>query len=865
MAEVLTPELLEIYESQYARDLDGRLIQVEQATQKDLTKILTITIDGKEVKIPKAVPKTDDQGNLLRDAERRLVPRNVTIFDAANALYMVAPTAENPVPENTNPIPVLCHQHHVDPVGVCRVCSVLTSRKGKAAPRLVPACQHFVTDGMEIHTTESRQEVLFPGDEKPSFAGDYVKRNVKVLVELLAANYLYKDQPKDNQKYHNEILALTKRFDVPVASVPATTELKQLKNSELNEFMRSECNDLVPQTPFTRKQYDVTRRDDSSLVISYDANQCILCDRCVRACSSVKPFEIIGHTGFGYTARVSFDLGQPMAESGCVSCGECAVSCPTGALTFKRTINETAVKLGADPNPWKDLAPLKPVTVKAEELRELRLFKGVPYAFLKWNEGSVGRLKCQPKQVEEVLCRAGDYGSTAFVIEDGEIDVVVGPGNKVVATVTPADIIVGEMACMTHQPRLAKLRVPPGGEAEILVLRRNMLHMLQRNQVGRMILYPTYRRRAIDNYLKKGQLFAGLTAEQNQRCVDFLRSRQLGADHYALAKGTEEGAPAAIQRDMNESVEYLQVDPGQVIIRQGDPADSFYIVNLGFVTVTRKTHSDRDLVLDYMGPGRHFGEIGLLSSIFEDVANKLPESERGLRTATCTARDHVEVIRIGVNAFRSLFNKEPEIGESLRQTCLELLSKDRKAGVDVPEYSLEKFVDAGLFEGQNLLVIDLQKCTRCQECVQACADSHQQVGRLILEGNRYGSYLIPSACRSCHDPTCLVGCPVDAIHRVPADRPGEKSLAIRIENHCIGCGLCATNCAFGSIHMQKPALDKQQYVKRVATNCDLCESIDGVPRCVYHCPHDAAMRMDGYDFGLSVGLRPLGAARSGHP
>ena len=181
-----------------------------------------------------------------------------------------------------------------------------------------------------------------------------------------------------------------------------------------------------------------------------------------------------------------------------------------------------------------------------------------------------------------------------------------------------------------------------------------------------------------------------------------------------------------------------------------------------------------------------------------------------------------------------------------------------------------EFTQAGLYQGQNLLVLDLERCTRCQECVRACADSHGGVTRLILEGNRFDKYLVPSACRSCQDPVCLPGCPVDAIHRRPDQgSKGARSLAVFIEKHCIGCGLCAHNCPFGSIHMLELS-DKKRIAstqlpnnpdqKRVATNCDLCESLDGNPRCVHRCPHEAAMRMEGIDLARLIGLRPAGPA-----
>ena len=75
--------------------------------------------------------------------------------------------------------------------------------------------------------------------------------------------------------------------------------------------------------------------DASSPVFMVDHSACILCDRCVRACDDVKENNVIGRTGKGATAGIGFDLNEPMGESTCVQCGECMVSCPTTAITFK--------------------------------------------------------------------------------------------------------------------------------------------------------------------------------------------------------------------------------------------------------------------------------------------------------------------------------------------------------------------------------------------------------------------------------------------------------------------------------------------------------------------------------------------------
>ena len=95
-------------------------------------------------------------------------------------------------------------------------------------------------------------------------------------------------------------------------------------------------------------------------------------------------------------------------------------------------------------------------------------------------------------------------------------------------------------------------------------------------------------------------------------------------------------------------------------------------------------------------------------------------------------------------------------------------------------------------EAQSLLVLDLEKCTRCDSCVRACADAHDGVTRLIREGLRFENYLVATSCRQCRDPLCMVGCPVGSIRR-------RQSLEVIIEDWCIGCGLCAKNCPYGNI------------------------------------------------------------------
>ena len=128
--------------------------------------------------MPLARPLEDAAGNIVLDVDGRTTPRYSTIFDAVTQLYVKEPGDEAKIP-----IPTLCHQPHMPPVAVCRLCVVqIYSKRGdklRAERRLLPACQHNVNDGMKVVTMN-----------EPGEAGQKVRRSVKILTELLAADHL---------------------------------------------------------------------------------------------------------------------------------------------------------------------------------------------------------------------------------------------------------------------------------------------------------------------------------------------------------------------------------------------------------------------------------------------------------------------------------------------------------------------------------------------------------------------------------------------------------------------------------------------------------------------------------------------------
>jgi CRP-like cAMP-binding protein len=200
-----------------------------------------------------------------------------------------------------------------------------------------------------------------------------------------------------------------------------------------------------------------------------------------------------------------------------------------------------------------------------------------------------------------------------------------------------------------------------------------------------------------------------------------------------------------------------------------------------------------ETVLSYLSRGDYFGEIGMMMN--------------QPRIASCIAYGHpndfgqVELVKIPNKVFWKLMKTSTVLRDRVkaniavrRRQAIERLLTPPWDDTNQVKFS-ERFEELGLIQGQKLMLIDLDRCTRCDECVRACVATHTDGRtRLFLDGPRFGKYLVPTACRSCLDPVCMIGCPVGSIHR------GDNR-EIVIEDWCIGCGLCADQCPYGSILM----------------------------------------------------------------
>ncbi len=884
-------------ESVFARDENDALVRREKATRAMFERTALVVIDGYPVTVPQAVPVTDAQGNSLRADDGGLVPRNSTIYDAA--LQLVHDQVWSPGDLNER-IPVLCHQPHLAPVGMCRMCVVQIQQIKRGQPRterkLLPACQHMVADRMvvttrqgdtgynpevpasfreeERHAWESRRE------EAQSFARA-IRASTTVLMELLLADHR-KPERTAVRRYVNELEAVAEVVGVaePRERLQRSTALPSRNTPSVSQARRIPLP--LASTPVSAER--VSRSADqtwkewntridaelpySSRTVVVDHDLCILCDRCVRSCAEVKPFAVIGHTGKGYSTRISFDLDSLMGESSCVQCGECMTACPTGALSLRRRVQPRAWDDSPESIPQNPNTPFPEGSgfLTADEMRDIWLaycsptrgprvvfpFQSVPYAYLKWNEGAVRRWEIAPGE-ERVLCREGEYGSTAFLLRGTGTFAIHARGRQansdrpgllgrffkrkpraedfgpLIRIATGDELLLGEMTCLTHRPRTASviaIAAPDNPSLELEVdengwptatteartlgplivyeITRNMLDMMQRTASARTDIEEMYTFRAVQACVYAGQMFAGLTSSRRDEVMRFLLD--------------------------SDRLQFRRLDANQTVVAEGDAAGSFYIVRLGTLRVYRDI-AGRDEVLRVLSAGDYFGEAALLSS------------GPTRRAASVATLDRVELVAIPVDVFLEMCQRFPEVRDRFRQEFSRTTAEAPTAGL------LGEYVRQGLFQGQKLLTLDLTSCTRCDECTRACADSHDGHSRLLRDGLRFGDFLVATSCRSCHTPYCMEGCPVDAIHRV------GTHLEVIIENHCIGCGLCERNCPYGAIQMVErdapnPAArgfpdgnPNRTAAPRRAVNCDLCNGSE--PFCVQACPHDSAHRHDG--------------------
>jgi len=199
-------------------------------------------------------------------------------------------------------IPTLCDDSRLDAYGSCRVCSVDVALNADGPRKVMASCHTPIGEGMHIFTDSPRVEKL--------------RKNI---VELVLS-----DHPENCDD-------CVSNLNCELQDVAVSTGVREIRFGTTKNRGKQSVDSLP-----------AVSTDNSHPYMRMDLSLCIDCNRCVRACDEIQGEQVLSAVGRGFDSRIIKGQDVSFKESDCVSCGACAQTCPTGAITDAFRANVTA-------------------------------------------------------------------------------------------------------------------------------------------------------------------------------------------------------------------------------------------------------------------------------------------------------------------------------------------------------------------------------------------------------------------------------------------------------------------------------------------------------------------------------------------
>lgn len=233
----------------------------------------------------------------------------------------------------------------------------------------------------------------------------------------------------------------------------------------------------------------------------------------------------------------------------------------------------------------------------------------------------VNNLKLSSFSLGDTICRAGDDGTSIYVITEGFIKVFIegAAGEKIEIAKLGAGDFFGEAGFFTNGKRNASVMAID--DTELLEITKDDFEQIFiKHPRIKDLLESFYKKRVLDKLLVVSPLFSVLSDVE--------------------------------RADLLNDFKLKSYNDGDVVIREGDSGDALFLIKQGKATVTTEEGGKKELVLAGLKEGDFFGEVSLITG--------------KPRTATVLADGPLELMELTKKAMMKYLEKYPQIEDLLK-------------------------------------------------------------------------------------------------------------------------------------------------------------------------------------------------------